>query len=94
MAALQRAEARQGEASAELDRSRQEKQTIADNLEAEKRHTQVLSLQVKTLCQELQDCKSLEQAAQVHHHPANMQTLVLSGELTRLVLTAFSFRPK
>lgn len=76
MAVLRDAQSQQEQTSADLDQARQESNLVGKKLETEKRHSEALSMQLKTLHEDLQDSKNLERVAQVQH-----RTCDLTGDL-------------
>lgn len=64
-AALRHAQSQRAEISAELELARQQSQENGKKVEAGEKHVEALSVQLKTLTQELKESRHLEQAAQV-----------------------------
>lgn len=63
-AALRHAQSQRAEISAELELARQQSQENGKKVEAGEKHVEALSVQLKTLTQELKESRHLEQAAQ------------------------------
>lgn len=70
-AVLRNARLQQEQTSADLDQARQEIDNAGKSLAAEKRNSEALALQLKTLHQDFNDSKNLERAAQVQSYICN-----------------------